>query len=108
MTRGIDSIHDPNKPVIALLEPGPVVTIATLSKFVIADLSNPKCVPHELQLIVPNLPSLPIQPILVEGEEAFATFEHLQHFQWVNDVLEYKETEIETLVESIITMCKKA
>lgn len=51
-----------------------VVTLAHLSKFVIADVTDAKSIPQELKAIVPNLPSLPIQPIILETEYEYSMF----------------------------------
>jgi hypothetical protein len=45
-----------------------VIRYASVSRFVIADLSEPKSVPAELQAIVPQFPSLPVVTI-IEGSE---------------------------------------
>lgn len=50
-----------------------ILGFAALSRFVIADLSEPRSLPQELQAIVPNLQSVPIVPIINEGGREFAT-----------------------------------
>src|SRR5262249_11785130 len=60
--------------------------LASLSKFVIVDITNPRSAPLELQATVPDY-MIPFAPILQEGEEAFAMFKDLQlKYQWVLDV----------------------
>jgi hypothetical protein len=43
-----------------------VRTLAHLSRFVIADITEPRSIPHELATIVPDL-AVPIQPLLLKG-----------------------------------------
>jgi uncharacterized protein YjbI with pentapeptide repeats len=66
-----------------------IMTLAGLSLFVIADITNPRSTPLELQATVPDY-MIPFVPIIAEGEPAFAMFIDLQRkFDWVLDVLIY-------------------
>ena len=56
--------------------------LAGLSLFVIADITNPKSAPLELQATVPDY-KIPFAIILAEGEEAFSMFNDLNAYDWV-------------------------
>lgn len=61
-----------------------IVGLAAVSRFVIADLSDPKSIPAELQAIVPMFPSLPIVPIIEEGQRAYPVSDHILRRQSVH------------------------
>ena len=77
---------------------------AGASRFVIADLTEPKSVPAELQAIVPDCPSVPLVAIASGDEREYPLFKHLQRFASVikpivryageNDLLERLDAEI--------------
>lgn len=71
-----------------------VLTLAGMARFVIADISNPKSSPLELQATVPNY-MIPFVPILQEGEEPFAMFKDLKqkYNDWVLELLTYDTLE---------------
>ncbi len=67
-----------------------IVILAHLARFIIADITDPMSIPHELQAIVPHLPSVPIQPILVQGESVYAMFKDIQRYPWVLPIFRYE------------------
>jgi hypothetical protein len=79
-------------------------TLAHLSRFIIADLTDPSSVPHELMSFVRDLPSVAVQPIILKGQEPYAMFENLQRYSWVLPTYEYEceKTLIASLQDMII------
>lgn len=70
-----------------------VKILAGMCRFIIADITMPKSSPLELGAIVPDF-MIPFVPIIREGEEPFSMFSNLQNkYDWVLDVLEYKDAE---------------
>ena len=68
-----------------------VRTLAHLSRFILADLTDPSSIPYELGRIVPDL-AVPVQPLLLEGKKEFAMFIDLpQTYHWVLPVRYYKD-----------------
>jgi len=43
--------------------------------------------------IVPNLPSVPVKPVVAQSDRAYAMFEHIGRFPWVLKVLEYQDVD---------------
>jgi CHAT domain-containing protein len=66
-----------------------IVRFAGVSRLVIADLSDPKSIPAELQAIVPNFPSLPVVPIIVAGQREYPVSDNILRRQSVLPVVPY-------------------
>ncbi len=69
-----------------------VQILASMSKFVIADITDAKSIPQELSHIVPFFPSIPVQPILLATEKAeYSMFEHWLKFNSVLPIFYYED-----------------
>jgi uncharacterized protein YjbI with pentapeptide repeats len=76
-----------------------IKTLAGLSCFVIADITNPSSSPLELQATVPDY-HIPFVPIIQEGERPFAMMADLQKtYPWVLETVSYSS--IETLMKAL-------
>lgn len=81
-----------------------VRTLAHLSRFIIADLTDPSSIPQELQAIIPTL-AVPVQPVLLEGKREYAMFvDFLKTYHWVLPVHYYQDLEhlLNTLQSKVI------
>ena len=75
-----------------------VSTLAHLSRFVIADLTDPRSIPNELRAIIPIL-RVPVQPLLNVLEEPYGMFEDFQDYPWVLPT--YRYTDLDSLLASL-------
>jgi hypothetical protein len=86
-----------------------VSTLAHLSHFVIADLTDAKSILQELQAIVPHNPSVPVQPILLASQEEPGMFDFIRCFPWVLETYCYHSPdEVLASLEQIIAHADKA
>ncbi len=65
-------------------------TLAHLSRFIIADLTDPSSIPQELQSIVPDL-AVPVQPLLNESKREYSMFVDFSKYHWVLPIHFYKD-----------------
>ncbi|GAC1634478.1 MAG: pentapeptide repeat-containing protein [Ktedonobacteraceae bacterium] len=69
-----------------------VSTLAHLSRFIIADLTEPSSIPKELEAIVPTL-AVPVQPLLEGSIQPYAMFKDYWKYRWVLEVYRYNGLE---------------
>jgi uncharacterized protein YjbI with pentapeptide repeats len=58
-----------------------ITLLARMARFVIADITDAKSVLQELRAIVPDLPSVPVQPIILAVQEEPGMFDFYRNFR---------------------------
>jgi hypothetical protein len=58
-----------------------ITLLVRMARFIIADISDAKSVLQELRAIVPDLPSVPVQPIILAMQEEPGMFDHYRSFR---------------------------
>jgi hypothetical protein len=71
---------------------GTVKTLANMVRFIIADGTDPKSIPHELATIVPTT-IVPVRPILLAGKREYSMFRDLRAYPWVLPTHRYESQE---------------
>ena len=70
---------------------GTVETLARLARFIIADLTDPSSIPHELATVVPFLRTTPVLPLRLVGSGGYSMFDDFSAYTWVLKTHEYKD-----------------
>jgi len=72
---------------------GTVETIARMARFVVADLTDPNSIPHELATIVPLLRTTPVLPLRLTGSGGYSMFDDFKSYPWVLGISEYLDAD---------------
>ena len=70
-----------------------VSTLAHMARFIIADITDAKSIPAELELIVPQLLSVPVMPVILKSDYEYALFERIMRFPNVLEPYQYENQE---------------
>lgn len=79
-----------------------IVTLASMSRFIVADLSSPRSLPHELSALVPHLQSVPVYPVICNDQKPYGMFSDFSVYKSVKSLREYSASTIETVIYEII------
>jgi uncharacterized protein YjbI with pentapeptide repeats len=75
-----------------------ITLLARMSRFIVADISDPSSIPQELQAIVPHLETA-VQPLIETGLRPYAMFSDFSKHPWVLKLHEYSDST--SLVKSL-------
>ena len=85
-----------------------VSTLAGMARFIIADLSDAKSVLQELGTIVPSMPSLPVQSVILDSQEEPGMLDFLKRYPWFLEVQTYAdEGDLINRLDKVITPAMK-
>lgn len=87
-----------------------IIGFAALSRFVIADLSEPKSVQSELEAIVPHFQSIPVVPLISRTGKEYATFSSVRRRQnVVQPTVRYRDAEdlMKKLDEEVVPLAER-
>jgi len=74
---------------------------------VIADISDPRSVPAELEALVPDLPSVRFQVPIEAGPKVYGLSDHIFKYRHVLPRLEYQLDDLPALIEEIRTLVRE-
>jgi hypothetical protein len=67
-----------------------VSLLAHMARFIVADITSARSIPQELEHVVRDLPSVPVQPLLARSASEYGMFESLQRLPWVLPIHRYE------------------
>lgn len=68
--------------------------LSHLSRFIVADITEPRSVPAELAHVVEKLPSVAVQPLMLSSDYEYELFKHIKRYPWVLPVYLYDSQEM--------------
>jgi hypothetical protein len=85
-----------------------VTLLARMARFIVADLTDPRSLPKELEAIVPTL-AVPVQPIIEASATPYTMFQDYWKYPWVLTPYCYPGLQhlLATLKEEVITPAEK-
>jgi hypothetical protein len=82
-------LFDFDKPASRNTDETIITLLARMARFVIVDISDAKSILQELRAIVPELPSVPAQPVIIASQDEPGMFDFYRHIPWFLPVHRY-------------------
>lgn len=70
-----------------------VPLLARVSRFIIIDHSDPLNIFQVLNAIVPDLPTVPVQPLIMSSQREFEIFKPFERYSWVLPIHKYEQAD---------------
>ncbi len=67
--------------------------LASLVRYVLADVTDCKSVLQELRGIVPDSPSITVQPVVIEGQDEPGMWDFFKHYPWFRRTVVYRDAD---------------
>lgn len=86
-----------------------ISTLARMSRFIVADVTDAKSILQELEHIVQDIPPVPIMPFILRSDYESSLFESIRRFPWVLEPYQYEDQAelIASIDEKIIVPAEK-
>lgn len=87
-----------------------LAALARMTRFIIADVTDASAVLNELRVVVPELPTIPVQPLLLSGAKEDRTLQRLKRHPSFLPLHRYRDVESlpELITESVIGQIEAA
>jgi uncharacterized protein YjbI with pentapeptide repeats len=80
-----------------------ISTLAHISRFIIVDVTDSRSVFQELAAIVPNLPSVPVLPLMEKESNEYGMLDTFTRYPWVVPTIVYEDaSDLNRLLDSVI------
>src|SRR2546421_9595116 len=76
-----------------------IIMLAHMPRFIMTDMTDPRSVPHELRAIIPDLRSVPIQPLIEASQKEYGMFNIYKAYPWVLPLYYYRDEDLTSLLE---------
>ena len=70
-----------------------VEMLASLVHYILADITDCRSVLQELRSIVPDSPSITVQPVILSGQEEPGMWDFFKRYPWVRKTVKYRDSD---------------
>jgi hypothetical protein len=84
--------------------------LASLVRYVLADVTDCKAVLQELRGIVPDSPSVAVQPVILSNQEEPGMWDFFKRYPWFRETVRYRNADdlVQRLIDGLVARTPKA